>query len=305
MGKLTFMDQYQLAQQIAKTGSDAANTANFKRDINTGGSRFMGLLDRPTLRRSRFADIVASQQYYQYPEDALRPKEVLYLMGSQWVPLTEVTDEHYWRQLNWVVTTGVPSMFFVRGSDEVGLYPVPSGAVTAGLELVFQQRHLSLTQDDYTNGTMAVVNGNATVTHSTATLTNQMIGRYFTLTDGSDTNWYRIVDVPTTSTATLENVYQGLSAPAATFRIGEVMEIPEEYLEAPVHFAMHRYFVARDTPSRYSGGRGKDFLQLFTDALAECKSIYGRKASSAVVDPSGVMRPYNGLIDTPRTIGAP
>lgn len=304
MGKLTFQDQYTLAQQIAKV-SDASNTANFKRDINTGGSKFLALLNRPTLRRSRFTNVVASQQYYQNPEDALRPVEVLYLMGSQWIPLTEVTDEHYWRQLNWTATTGVPSMFFIRGSDEIGLYPIPGSAVTTGLELVFQLRHLSLSQADYTTGTMAATNGSATVTHSAAALTSQMIGRYLTLTDGSDANWYRIADVPTTATATLENVYQGLSAATATFRIGEVMEIPEEYLEAPVDYAMHRYFISRDTPTRYSGGRATEFLKLFTDALAECKELYGRKASSAIVEPSGVMRPYNGLIDTPRTIGTP
>lgn len=303
MGKLTFQDQYQLAQQIAKV-SDTANTTSFKRDINTGGSRFLAALNRPTQRRSRFANVVANQQYYQNPEDALRPSSVLYLMGSQWVPLAEVTDETYWRQLNWVATTGIPTAFFVRGSDEIGLYPIPSSAVSAGLELVFELRHLSLSQADYTTGTMTVTNGSATATHSAAGLTSQMIGRYLSLTDGSDANWYKIADAPNSSTATLENVYQGLSA-AATFRIGEVMEIPEEYLEAPVDYAMHRYFIGRDTPSRYSGGRAKQFLDLFDHALAECKSVYGRKASSAVVEPSGSMRPYNGLLDTPRTIGAP
>lgn len=304
MGKLTFTDQYQLAQQISKV-SDAANTAIFKRDINIGGSKFLAMLDRPTQRRSRFANIVASQQYYQLPEDALRPRTVLYLMGTQWVPLTEVTDEHYWRQLNWVLTTGIPTSFFIRGADEIGLYPIPSSAVTAGLELVFDLRHLNLTQDDYTTGTMALTNGSATATHSAAALTSLMIGRYLTPTDGSDSNWYKIADIPSGATATLENVYQGLTAAAATFRIGEVMEIPEEFLEAPVDYAMHRYFLSRDTPTRYSGGRAKEFKQLFDEALAECKNLYGRKAASAVVNPSGSMRPYNGLIDTPRSIGAP
>lgn len=304
MGKLTFMDQYQLAQQITKV-SDAVNTANFKRDINTGGSRFLAALDRPTQRRSRFANVAASQQYYQNPEDALRPTNVLYLMGTQWVPLGEVTDEYYWRQLNWVPTTGIPTCFFIRGNDEIGLYPIPSGAVSGGLELVFELRHLSLTQDDYTTGTMALTNGSTTATHSASALTPQMAGRYLALTDGSDVNWYKIADVPTVATATLENVYQGISAAAATFRIGEVMEIPEEFLEAPVDYAMHRFFIARDTPTRYSGGRAKEFKDLFDAALKECKQSYGRKSGSAVVLPSGSMRPYNGLIDTPRTIGAP
>lgn len=296
MGKLTFQDQYQLAQGVAKV-SDATNTTNFKRDINTGGSKFLAALDRPVQRRSRTTNVVASQQYYQNPEDALRPREVSYLMGTQWVPLDEVTDEHYWRQLNWVTTTGVPTCFYVRGDDEIGLYPIPGSAVTAGLELVFEIRHLSLSQADYTTGTVALTNGSATVTGTGTTFTGAMNGRYLALTDGSDNNWYKIASFTSTTVLTLENVYQGLTGTVATYRIGEVMEIPEEYLEAPVDYAMFRYFLPRDRQ------KGMDYLDLFKAAEKDCRQVYGRKSASAVVDPSGNLRRYNPLIDTPTKIG--
>jgi hypothetical protein len=123
---LTYTDQQNLCKEISGL-SDATSVLNFKRDIQAGTARFMAKLSRPVERQSRFTSSVASQQYYQLPEDAMRILHVVYLNGTNnWILLKEVGDETTWRRLNqYPQTSSTPSHFFVRGGDEFGLYPTP------------------------------------------------------------------------------------------------------------------------------------------------------------------------------------
>jgi hypothetical protein len=295
---ITFQDQYRAVQALAKL-SDTLSTAKFKTDVNVGGSRFMAVLGRSPGRVSRFTDLVAyntvtgAGQYYQIPKDADTPKEVLAYNGASWTSLIEVVDELTWRQMNRVVLTGPATHFFVQGTDEIGLYPAPAANVSEGLELIFEKRQLKLIQDDYTTGTVAIVNGTTTLTHSAAGFTEQMIGRAIELTDGSDGNFYKLSAFTSNSIMTIDNYYQGLTVTAATFRIGEVMDIPEEYLQAPVDYAMWRYELGHDTT------KAQIFRDSYQEQLKDCKSNYGRKSASSIVNASKTIRQYNPLIDTP------
>jgi hypothetical protein len=294
----SFQEQYELAQQISGV-SDAANTAIFKRAINWGGQRFMAILGRPWNKQSRFADVVADQQYYQLPEDAVRPTEVIVSTGTTgvWVPLIEVADETMWRLMNQSSPTGNPTHYYVRGNDEIGLYPTPSAAVTSGLELVFEPRHLLLTKDDFTTGTVTVTNGGLTVTNSAANFTADMVGRKFQITDGTDGNSYRVQSFTDTSNLVLENYYQGTSGAGKTYRIGEQMNIPEEFLQAPVDYAMHRHYLRRGDKQEAA-----DFRALFESDLETCQSLYGQASSNQIIYSDRAINVYNPLIDTPNSI---
>lgn len=293
---ITFQDQYGTAQSLTKL-SDSVSTARFKRDVNAGGTRMMSLLGRSQSRLSRFADLVVGQQYYQVPRDAQTPREVIAYNGTIWVPLIEIVDEMTWRQLNRTVIEGPATHYFIRGSDEIGLYPAPAANATAGLELVFERRQLKLTQDDFTTGTITVNENDATITHSAAGFTAAMIGRGFEVTDGSDKNWYKIASYTDPSNMELGNVFQGSSGSAVNFRIGEVMDLPEEYLEAPIDYAMWRYELGHDTT------KAATFQQNFKDATAEAMDVYGRKGASAIVHVSRPNRVYDPLRGTPTITG--
>lgn len=300
---ITFQEQYQGVQDLTKL-SDTASTAKFKRNVNIGGSKFVAVLGRTPGRVSRFADLVAYVaatgvgQYYQLPKDAQTPKEVRTYNGSVWVPLIEIVDEASWQRLNMTVLTGPATHYFVRGDDEIGLYPAPAAAQLAGLELVFEKRQLKLTQDDFTSGSVAITNGSNILTHSATGFTAQMVGRAFEVTDGSDANWYKIAGFTSSSVVTLDNVYQGQTVTAATFRIGEVMDIPEEYLEGPIDYAMWRYELGHDMT------KAQTFEQNFLQALKECKSDYGRKTATSIVRAAPASRVYDPLRGTPTTIGS-
>lgn len=297
--RLTFQDQYQIAQEISGL-NDAVSLVKFKRDINTGGSMFLATLGREYNRHSRFTNLVAGQQYYQLPEDGQKLKEIIVSTGGWFPPMEQIPDEFAWRQMNMFAITGLPTHYFIRGNDEVGLYPVPSASVTSGIELVFSPKHVQLTEADFTTGTITVTNGSQTITHSATGFTQTMENQWFQTTDGTDENWYRISDFVSSSIMTLENYYQGPSGSGKSFRIGQVMDLPEEFLEAPPDYAMYRHYLKRGTMDKSS-----EFKQLFQGALDSAKDNYGQTTDSQVINAEPVYRQYNPFRgDPPASISA-
>lgn len=289
--KITFFDQQAMCKEISGL-TDATTLAKFKRDINSGGTMFLAGLGRDYNRKSRTTNTVANQQYYQLPEDGHRLKEAVYISGTFSQPLEQVPDEFAWRMMNQTPVTGQPNSYFIRGYDEVGLYPIPSSSVTNGLELAFSPRHLELTEDDTTSTTssttMTVTNGSQTVTNSGTAMTAKMVGQWFEITDGTDSNWYKISAVPDSATLTLENYYQGVSGGSKAFRIGQVMDLPEEYLEAPVDFAMMRHWTRRGDTAK-----SKDSKSMFDEALSLAREGYGQMTDNAVINAEPIFRTYN------------
>jgi hypothetical protein len=297
--KITYTDMQDIAQEIVGL-TDATTLLRLKRDINIGASLFLSSLGREYNRKARFTDLVASQQFYQLPEDGHKLKEVIANTGGWFVPLEQVPDEHSWRMMNMMTTTGQPSHYFIKGYDELGLYPIPSATVTDGIELVFSPKHVELTQDDYTTGTITVTNGSQTVTHSATGFTPTMAGMWLQTTDGTDGNWYRVSEVVSTSEITLENFYQGLSGSGKTFRIGQVVDLPEEYAEAPVDYACYRHFLKRGTQDKAG-----TFKTLFETAITSAKEQYGQTTDNQVINAQPEYRQYNPFAgDPPASISA-
>jgi hypothetical protein len=290
----TFSDQKDIVIEEAGTGTDTAAIAKIERDINRGGLRFYAALGREFNRKSRSADLEADIDYYQNPEDAQRITLVLAISSGGLIPLTKIDDEETWRYLKQLDITGEPTHFFVRGFDGFELYPKPSNNVTDGLMLVFEPKapyfRASDIDDDITSSTVTVTQGDQTVTSSGTPFTPGMVGRGFEVTDGTDTRWYRISEYTDSSHIELENYYQGASGSAKTFRIGEVMDLPEEYLEGPSAFALWRHWKRRGNKSK-----AVEAFQEFTDTLDMAREWYAQQTSSAIVNASDdvMNRAYN------------
>jgi hypothetical protein len=280
---LTFQDQLNIVQEVASL-SDVASVTKFKRDINTGGSMFIAKLNRDFNRKSRTADIVNSQAAYQFPVDLIRVGEVVVNIGSNgstpggWhPPLIQVPNETEWNYMNMMNMTGLPTHFFIRGFNEIVLYPIPSYYQTAGLRITFEPELLRCSAMDFTDGQITVTNNSATITHSASGFTSSMVGRWMEILDDSDYNCYQIVSFTNSSTMTLSNVFQGISG-TRSFRIGQVMDMPHEYLEAPADYALYRHFTRRGNP------KAPGFLQSFSQALRDAQEQYGQMSESQVVD---------------------
>jgi len=291
--KITFTDMQGIAKEVVGL-TDAITLVKLKRDINVGAGKFLAALGREYNRKARFTDLVASQQYYQLPEDGQKLKEAVADSGGWKVPLEQVPNEHTWRQLNMMTVTGNPTHYFIKGYDELGLFPIPGATITDGLELVFSPKHVELTQDDYTTGTLTVTNGSQTVTGASTVFTSKLIGQWLQVTDGSDGNWYRVSDFVSTTVLTLENFYQGTSGSSKTFRIGQVVDIPEEYAEAPSDYACHRHYMRRGNPQKAS-----TFKTLFDAAVEGAKDEYGNTTDNQVITVEPQYRTYNPFAGDP------
>lgn len=276
---ITLTQLYQGAQEV--TGdTDTGTIAYFKRAINVGMQKYMAIMRRYWTRASKVADLVASQQYYQFPQDAIRITGVVVTSGGISYPLEPVTSEMQWRRLN-IQTAGtvvIPTYYFVRGQDEIGLWPTPSTATSSGLEIYYEPKVVNLTQDDYTTGTVTVTNGSQTITHSGTGFTAKMVGRYFQTTDNSDGLWYKVTAYIDTSNLTLENYYQGISGAGTTFLIGECPPFPEEYHESLIDYAAYRYFL-----DRKDIGVASEYKALFDAAVAQCRETYASKITSSII----------------------
>lgn len=303
--KLTFTDLQTICKEISGL-SDVASVNRFKRDINSGAQMFLAGLGREYNRKSRFANLVANQQFYQLPEDGHKLKEVVVSTGGWFPPLEQIPDEHEWRKLNMMTVTGQPTHYWIRGYDEVGFFPIPGYSLANGIELVFSPRHIEMTQEDYLTGTVTVVGGSQTITGAAVTFTTKMVNQWFQTTDGSDENWYRISAFVDASTLTLENYYQGTSGSGKAFRIGQVADLPEEYLESAADFAMYKHFARRGSQkSRYTVGQAGEFKAMFEEALLAAKNAYSQTTDNAVIVAEPQYRTYNPFRgDPPNSISA-
>ncbi len=251
-------------------------------------------------------NLVEEKQYYQSPEDTQRISLVIATSSGNRIPLTQVPDEESWRLLNMVDTPGQPTHFFIRGFDEIGIYPIPPADVTAGLEIVFGPRSAYLRADDITDTststTVTVTNGGQVVTSSGTPFTAAMVGRGFEVTDGTDSRWYRISEFTDTANVKIENYYQGSSGSAKTFRIGDVMDIPDEYLECPAYWPIYRFWKRRGDTTKAD----KAFAE-FKDGLDSCQEEYSQQTNSQVINASDhtLNRAYNSFRgDSPASVTA-
>jgi hypothetical protein len=294
---LTASEMWSTCQEVS--GDDSATSlVLFKRWINQGVHIFQAKLGRAYTRTAQTASVVADQQYYQMPEDCIRPTGIAITIDDITYPLAEIENEMEWRQLNITIQTStIPEFFFVRGRDEFGIWPIPADDITDGLEIWYEPREKDMSIADYTTGTVTVTNGDATITHSASGFTALMVGRAFKVTDGTEGFWYKIASYTDADNLELENVYEGTSGAAKTFQIGEMPTIPEEFHEAPIDYAMYRYYLRkRDNNS------ARDFKMIWEEELKEGQKQYSSKTTSKVIHKYPIHSNNSGFMQTPTNI---
>ena len=283
-----------LAECEAQTGDDdsATSVTLFTKGINQGLHLFRAALRREyTLERKTFS-VVADQQFYQMPEDAVRLDKVTVTTGGIAYPLTEIADDREWYYINAqnTVSSEIPEFFYVRGQDEFGIYPTPASTGSSNGDLIYQARVSDMGIADYTTGTITVTNGDATVTGSGTTFTAAMIGRQLrATTSNQDAIWYRIDSVTDGTHLELENVYGGTTGAGLSYIIGELPNIPEEYHLNLTDYALYRYYMRRRDNEISSM-----FKSEFEIGLQRAKREYSSKVVSNYI-PGRRRRVHNNL----------
>jgi len=286
---LSFQTLYTDAQNLTEDTDTTTTLPFLKRAINQGAKKFGAILNREWRRSEKTFSTVADQQYYQTPEDCIRVKSLTLTIGGVSYPVELIDDEEVWRELNkTTVTSDIPEYFFIRGNDEFGIYPIPATSTANAGTLKFERKMRDMSAADYTTGTITVTNDSATVTGSGTTFTAQMVGRSLKVDDpNGDGMWYKIAAYTSATSITLENTYSGSTAGSLSFAIGELPDIPEEFHEALVDYALYRYYTLRR--DLYQAREAK---KMYDEALMECKASYSSVVTSQYMRGNRKNSPY-------------
>lgn len=279
-------DEAQTICQDLSSDTTASSLTQFKLYLNTGYKFVLAQLGRPVIERTQTAVTVASQQYYQLAIDYLFLKSVTITVGGIAYPIIEEQSQDNWNILNATTnqTSDIPTRFFLRPSfgvsgAEIGFWPIPASASNT-ITLVYEATDKSLSQSAYTTGTVTATNASATIAGAGGpSYTSNMIGRYFRITDSSgDGMTYRITGVPTSTSLTLENYYQGATTSGAAYEVIEMFNLPEELQILPCYFSLAHYFMIKKDDSTT-----QSYWQLFYDQLKLGMRRWGTKSRSSLV----------------------
>jgi hypothetical protein len=121
-----------------------------------------------------------------------------------------------------------PSFYYINGSDvnewpTIGLYPIPSSAIT--MYACYVKKVKDLYNSDHTTGYISVVtNASTSVVGSGTNWISSMAGRFIKVK--SDGNWYKIASISDSTHMELSSAYQGttIASGASTdlYIIGEL-----------------------------------------------------------------------------------
>lgn len=231
--KLTFSDLQN--QYLRKVGVKAENAISLLPDF------VLNLSQRYQLALAKMqnyvtqplpytASTVVNQQFYSYPVGYVNFEACYITVGSVRYPLQIIASQYNWDVINaiQIQASAVPQFIFLR-RDDFGVWPIPQDIY--GITLDYHLRDRDLSVDDYSQGTVSLTLGSATVTGVGTTFTPAMINRWFQVTDLTARDqgyWYRVSGYTNATTITLDRTYQGVSLAGVTYRIGQVPELPDE-----------------------------------------------------------------------------
>lgn len=240
---------------------------------------------------------VANQTAYALPYDYSKLKTGTVTVGTlKWNPVQVLSEQDWENITNFPLTSDIPNNFFIY-NNQFRLWPTPS---TSGNTITFnyQRRVTDLTVADYTTGTVSATNGNATVTGAgTAFLTNYLpaAGSVLALNlwiklapPGGDGNWYQVSSIASNTSLTLVNPYQGGTTSGATFVVGQMPVLLEDFHDLLAYRALKIYF----SSVAPSAEKAKEFGDLYDLGIQSLDSYAGQKAQT--VNLRGRVNTING-----------
>ena len=234
----TYSSLQTACQDYTRDTSSAALTF-FKSEINRSLRFIFTRMAEYVSQKTQTTTTVANQQYYHYPPDINDIESVSITIGAVTYTLQVVDSQANWNKYNAVNFTGtsIPQFFFPR-RDDFGVWPIPTDAYTMTMDYTYRLR--DLINDDYSTGTVSTTQDSQTITGSGTTFTSSMVGRWFKST--TDGYFYRIRTFNSSTSLTLESVFEGASVTNGAYVIGESPEIPPELHVLIAYHAVAMYY---------------------------------------------------------------
>lgn len=269
--------------------------------INDGTKLLLGNEDWSFLITSGTKDTAASTQFYNLAANMLKLKSLyVVISGTRYNPQL-ITSEDEWNQINTdtSVTSDFPQYYFVKpgtqGQMQVGFYPIPSSTTSGAIVYTYKKAVKDLTVADYTTGSVASIANGGTAVVGTGTSWNaSMIGKFIKFTESSSANggdglWYEISAVGSTTSITLLNPYLGTSiaAATATYTIGSVSVLPDEYQIVPVYYAAWQYWLSDGNNTE----RASYYEKQWKENSIQLKETYSNRTANPILSSSIYSRP--------------
>lgn len=227
---------------------------------------------------------VSQQQFYYLPYDYSKLKTVTITQGSlKWNP-TEILSRADWDNLNVIPSlySDIPNNYFIY-NGQLGFWPIPSTSANT-ITFNYKRRVTDLTLADYTTGTVTATNGSTTITGAgTGFVANYLpsagsvlkLNLWLKITPPSgDGNWYQISSLDSATSLTLVNTYAGLTTVGASFTIGQMPLLLEDYHDLLVYRALKIYFnTIVDNPKKK-----QQFDELYQEGIKMLDEYAGSKA---------------------------
>jgi hypothetical protein len=205
------------------------------------------------LESSVYSSTVASQQFYELPNNFGKIKNVTVTIGTTKYSPKRITSREQWDNLNSATSTtsDIPEYYYIF-NKQIGFYPTPSSATTDAIYLQYHIRLKDSSVADYTTGSIvSVANGGTAVVGTGTSWTAKMAGMWLQIADSGTANtgdgeWYEIESVESSTALTLRLAYQGIAivAGTASYTIGQASYLPEDFQMLPVFQALEVYFTS-------------------------------------------------------------
>ena len=244
---------------------------------------------------------VGGVQTYNLPPDYSKLKTGTLTIGSlKWNP-REILTRQEWDDLNvFPYYADIPNNYFIW-NYQFALWPIPS---TTGniIQFNYKRRVPDLSIADYTTGTVTVTNGSNTVTGAggatwAITTNSTSESRYIQIPQpAGDNQWYQIQSVDSTTSLTLMAPYQGITASGASYTIGQMPVLYEDFHDMLIYKALTYYFssIVDDI------GKKKQFEDAYNLKLKLLEEYCGTKSVDVNLGRSVTMRNPNAY---PQNIG--
>lgn len=165
-GQLVQTTQDYITDDSTSSKTSLSDTQTFiKKELNKANTLVFSKLPNHLTQRTQTASTVADQQFYHLPPDFGTLEAATLTVGGINYPLQVVQSYENWNVMNQVSSSGstLPQFIFPR-RDDFGIYPIPSAVNTITFTYNLSQKEL--TADDYSDSTISLTNGDATVTGS-------------------------------------------------------------------------------------------------------------------------------------------
>lgn len=177
--------------------------------------------------------------------------------------------------------------YYVISVDKV----VPSINSAGNTDFTFQlsasEGGDAITPTSTGSGTLSYLQSGKTITGSSTSWTTNMQNRWINIpettsnTTSGDNRWYQIQSVESSTSLTLYNDYQGEDVSGATYIIGEVPILPEDYQDLALYRALWIYY----TSIVPDATQAKGYQQLYEAGKEILDFEFGSKSTNPVLTP--------------------